>query len=82
MDTRAVIHKIIQASANNNGIFSSTGGPSWLGQSSGMQPQINQAIGEWTEKGNAEPLLGVIEILCTTGALTDKEADELRAAIE
>lgn len=81
MNTDQAIHKIIQASqGTNNMMFGNAGGPSWMGQSSGLQPQVNEAITAWTEKGTAEGLLGIIEILCTIGSITDTEADELSAA--
>lgn len=81
MNTNQAIHKIIQvAQGTNNTMFGNMGGPSWMGQSSGLQPQVNSAIAAWTEKGTAEDLLGIIEILCTTGLITDTEADELSAA--
>jgi hypothetical protein len=83
MDTRTVIQKIqAAAQADSANMLSSTGGPSWLGRSSSLQPQINSAIHEWVHKENPEPLLGVIELLRTVDALSEQEANDLRDAIE
>lgn len=83
MDTRTVIQKIqAAAQADSANMLSSTGGPSWLGRSSSLQPQINSAIHEWVHKENPEPLLGVIELLRTVDALSEQEASDLRDAIE
>lgn len=83
MNTRDVIEKIQKAAQRDSAnMLSSTGGPSWLGRSSSLQPQINSAIHEWVHKDNPEPLLGIVELLHTINALSEAEVNELRSAID
>lgn len=78
MDKRAVISKILSLTENKSGSFlSNTGGPSWLGQSSGLHSQVKQAISAWINQNDSSQMLGLVHLLETVGDLSAAEAERL-----
>lgn len=82
MEKRDVIQKILSSVQSQGAdILNATNGVGWMGQASGVQQQVGEAILQWVEHDDPQPLLGVIELLQTLDNLSQQEADELRHAL-
>lgn len=82
MEKHDAIQKILSAiQAQGADILNVTNGVGWMGQSSGLQQQVDEAILSWTERGDSQPLLGVIELLQTLDIFSASEAAEMYEVI-
>jgi hypothetical protein len=82
MQKREVIQKILGIiEAQGSDIMNVTNGVGWLGQSSGIQQQVTEAIRSWTEFDDPQPLLGVVELMQTLSMLTQSDANGLEQSI-
>lgn len=83
MDKRDAIKKILSLSEAQGGdMMNASNGVGWMGQSSGIQQQLHDAIRSWTEHDDPSEMQGVVEMLRTLSMVTDDEAAELRSAIK
>ncbi len=83
MDKMAVVNEILQICRQSSSMmYGSPTGMPWWGQSSAMQPQLNEAIESWLKHDDPKPLKGIVAMLHTTNVLSDKKADELLQALE
>lgn len=80
MTKREVIQKVLTA-VKSADMLTATNGVGWLGQSSGVQQQVEAAIEAWTLRDDPEPMQGVVALLETLNLLTSTEATALQAAI-
>lgn len=82
MEKRAAIQKILSSVQSQSlDVMNASNGVGWMGQSSGLQQQVGEAILSWTEHDDPQPILGIIELMQTLDILTATEADELCAEI-
>lgn len=82
MKKTEVIKKILAiVEAQGTDILNASNGVGWMGQSSGLQQQIVEAVRSWTEYDDPQPLLGVVAMLQTLSMITSAEADELQESI-
>jgi ribosomal protein S9 len=82
MQKREVIQKILSiVEAQGSDIMNVTNGVGWLGQSSAVQQQVNEAIRSWVEFDDPQPLIGVVELMQTLSMLTQADAEALGRAI-
>lgn len=82
MQKREVIQKILSLiEAQGTDILNASNGVGWMGQSSGVQQQVAEAIRSWTEFDDPQPLLGVVEVLQTLSMITAPESEDLQQAI-
>lgn len=82
MQKREIIQKILSlVEAQGTDILNASNGVGWMGQASGVQQQVSDAIRSWTEFDDPQPLMGVIELLQTLSMVTPAEADRLQQAI-
>ncbi len=82
MEKRQAIQKILAAvQSQGSDIMNASNGVGWMGQTSGVQQQVGEAILRWTEYDDPQPLLGTVEVLQTLEILSPNEATELRQII-
>lgn len=82
MKKTEVIKKILGlVEAQGTDILNASNGVGWMGQSSGLQQQVVEAVRSWTEYDDPQPLLGIVEMLQTLSMVTSQEADELQQSI-
>jgi len=82
VEKRAAIQKILSAIQSQSlDVMNASNGVGWMGQSSGLQQQVGEAILSWIEHDDPQPILGVVELMQTFNILTAKETDSLRAEI-
>ena len=82
MEKQQAIQKILSAiQAQGSDIMNAANGVGWMGQSSGIQQQVGEAILRWTEYDDPQPLLGAVELMQTLEILSPDEANELHTMI-
>lgn len=77
---REIIQQVLTALKGAD-LLTATNGVGWLGQSSGIQQQVEVAIVAWTQHNDPTPMQGVVALLETLNILTATEAKELQATI-
>lgn len=80
MTKREVIQKVLTA-VKGADMLTATNGVGWLGQSSGVQQQVEAAIEAWTLRDDPQQMQGVVALLETLNLLTPTEAEALQVAI-
>jgi hypothetical protein len=82
MEKRDVIQKVLSSvQAQGADVLNVMNGVGWMGQASGLQQQVGEAVTQWIEHDDPQPLLGIVELLQTLDNLSADEADELRHAL-